>query len=172
MSRDPTKREEMVERIFRSTIAVNKLSANDYPWAIAVAEETVARILREGDVLAERLSAGGAAGASRLKPPADPVKRGDTSATEALQKLIGWLLTSPLGAIPHEYRLMGQDGPLYTWDVPYMAMSGVETCAITAIEHYVEDRENRDGPGPRPYYYVGAYTYDSDEPARVHKVDG
>ena len=173
MSREPAKRDEMVERIFRSMIESNQTPPIAYAHQLVQAEAIVAKILGEDE--AECLRPNKTVTGTKRPPvvkQSDPMPKKDEPPGVLVDRLAAWLLTAPGGVDLHEYRLMGQDGVLYTWDGEYMDRVGIETCALAAIEHYVEDRDKRDGPGPRSYYYVGAFSHQASKPIKTHTVDG
>jgi hypothetical protein len=173
MSRDPTKREEMVERVFRSMIESDHTSPVAYAHQLVQAEAIVAKIMGEDE--AERLRVNSITGGPKRTPvtkKADPVRKPTPEASKLVADLVEWLLTKPGGERLFEYRLMGQDGPIFGWTPDRVDDEGAEHYALRAIDLYIKDRDDRDGPGPRSYYYVGAFTKDSDEPAAVHAVDG
>lgn len=174
MSREPTKRNEMVERIFCSMIVNGRAPATAYDNVLVLAEGIVAKIL--GDEEAERahrnVVRGGGKRVAVPKKPIDPVRKSPPVASELVARLVEWLLPKPGGERLFEYRLMGQDGLIFAWTPDRADYEGVEHYALTAIDRYIKDRDDRDGPGPRPYYYVGAFSADSDEPLVVHAVDG
>ena len=164
----------MVERIFRSMIESNQTPPIAYEHQLVQAEAIVAKIL--GEDLEERIRVNSITGGSKRSPvtkkSADPVMKSTPVASELVANLVAWLVTRPGGERLFEYRLMGQDGPIFGWTPDRVDYEGAEHYALAAIDRYIRDRDDRDGPGPRSYYYVGAFAEDSDEPLAVHAVDG
>lgn len=166
MSRDPTEREKMVERVLCAFLRSGP--SVPYMALLVSAQKAVAGILAEGDKAEEVRRANMARSAFAPSRPAaqvePPLKREPVNEDELTERLKDWILEQSVRFKSiREFRFVGQDGTIWTWDVAYMSRVGVENIADAVLVEWKRDKERRDEPGPMPYYYVGSYASASDE---------